>query len=293
MDRAPGVSDGSRVHGPRGLIPAKRLRPVRHARQRPGVVRRLVLYRDRADRQDPKGPPFGLLRAQGRGGGWADFSWQCTSARRTGFPPDRCAERRPTGSRAAALRAATGDRLPRENSRPRLSQRCAKRIHTRNRPSTSTCCLGLNRSRPEGTAFDGWRLAREPGTRRVRLRARGRGRHRARRPRRGDRNRHEQRRGVPRLAGRPEAPLERGVEEVEVVSDSELLVKQMRGEYKVKNEALRELVDDAEALARRLKRGAPHRRPPRAQRAGRPARQRSARFGRLDRRLYFLRSARM
>jgi ribonuclease HI len=28
----------------------------------------------------------------------------------------------------------------------------------------------------------------------------------------------------------------------------------MRGEYKVKNETLRELVDDAEALARRLKR---------------------------------------
>ena len=51
-----------------------------------------------------------------------------------------------------------------------------------------------------------------------------------------------------------EAALERGVEEVEVVSDSELLVKQMRGEYKVKNETLRELVDDAEALARRLKR---------------------------------------
>ena len=35
------------------------------------------------------------------------------------------------------------------------------------------------------------------------------------------------------------AALERGVDEVEVVSDSELLVKQMRGEYKVKNEALR------------------------------------------------------
>jgi probable phosphoglycerate mutase len=48
--------------------------------------------------------------------------------------------------------------------------------------------------------------------------------------------------------------LERGVEEVEVVSDSELLVKQMRGEYKVKNETLRELVDEAEALERRLKR---------------------------------------
>ena len=32
-----------------------------------------------------------------------------------------------------------------------------------------------------------------------------------------------------------------GVHELEVVSDSELLVKQMRGEYKVKNAALREL----------------------------------------------------
>ena len=49
-----------------------------------------------------------------------------------------------------------------------------------------------------------------------------------------------------------EAALERGVGEVEVVSDSELLVKQMRGEYKVKNEALRELVDEAETLARRV-----------------------------------------
>ena len=49
-----------------------------------------------------------------------------------------------------------------------------------------------------------------------------------------------------------EAAIERGVDEVEVVSDSELLVKQMRGEYKVKNDALRELVDDAHDLARRL-----------------------------------------
>jgi ribonuclease HI len=53
------------------------------------------------------------------------------------------------------------------------------------------------------------------------------------------------------LAGLASA-LERGVEELEVVSDSELLVKQMRGEYKVKNETLRELVDEAESLARRL-----------------------------------------
>ena len=48
------------------------------------------------------------------------------------------------------------------------------------------------------------------------------------------------------------AAIDRGVDELEVVSDSELLVKQMRGEYKVKNDALRELVEDAHALARRL-----------------------------------------
>ena len=35
--------------------------------------------------------------------------------------------------------------------------------------------------------------------------------------------------------------VELGVTEVEVVSDSELMVKQMRGEYKIKNAALREL----------------------------------------------------
>jgi len=49
-----------------------------------------------------------------------------------------------------------------------------------------------------------------------------------------------------------EAALERGVNELEVVSDSELVVKQMRGEYKVKNAALRELSLQAARLARRL-----------------------------------------
>jgi probable phosphoglycerate mutase len=48
--------------------------------------------------------------------------------------------------------------------------------------------------------------------------------------------------------------VELAVAEVEVVSDSELLVKQMRGEYKVKNAALRELSLEAAALARRLDR---------------------------------------
>jgi ribonuclease HI len=45
---------------------------------------------------------------------------------------------------------------------------------------------------------------------------------------------------------------ELGVRELEVVSDSELLVKQMRGEYKVKNEALRTLWEEANDLERRF-----------------------------------------
>ena len=45
---------------------------------------------------------------------------------------------------------------------------------------------------------------------------------------------------------------ELGVDELEVVSDSELLVKQMRGEYRVKKEALRELSIEAARLAREI-----------------------------------------
>ncbi|MDQ3121102.1 MAG: ribonuclease HI family protein [Actinomycetota bacterium] len=51
-----------------------------------------------------------------------------------------------------------------------------------------------------------------------------------------------------------ERAVEVGVEELEVVSDSELLVKQMRGEYKVKNRALQERFLDASRLARRIRR---------------------------------------
>ena len=46
--------------------------------------------------------------------------------------------------------------------------------------------------------------------------------------------------------------VELGIDELEVVSDSELLVKQMQGEYRVKNEALRELNDEANSLERKL-----------------------------------------
>ena len=49
-----------------------------------------------------------------------------------------------------------------------------------------------------------------------------------------------------------EAALSHGVTQLDVVSDSELLVKQMRGEYKVKNAALKTLSTRAAALARGL-----------------------------------------
>jgi ribonuclease HI len=44
--------------------------------------------------------------------------------------------------------------------------------------------------------------------------------------------------------------VELGLTEIEVVSDSELMVKQMRGEYKIKNAALRDLSIEATRLAR-------------------------------------------
>lgn len=53
------------------------------------------------------------------------------------------------------------------------------------------------------------------------------------------------------IAGLAKA-VELHVPDVEVVSDSELMVKQMRGEYRVKNEALRELSLEATRLARQL-----------------------------------------
>ena len=42
------------------------------------------------------------------------------------------------------------------------------------------------------------------------------------------------------------------MDELEVVSDSELLVHQMRGDWKVKNEALHELWSEANDLERKL-----------------------------------------
>jgi ribonuclease HI len=49
-----------------------------------------------------------------------------------------------------------------------------------------------------------------------------------------------------------ERAVEAGVTELEVVSDSELVVKQMRGEYRVKNRALQDLSLRASRLAREV-----------------------------------------
>jgi ribonuclease HI len=55
------------------------------------------------------------------------------------------------------------------------------------------------------------------------------------------------------VAGMEQAA-ELGVDELEVVSDSELLVKQMQGAYRVKNEALKALWEEASDLERRFRR---------------------------------------
>jgi ribonuclease HI len=49
-----------------------------------------------------------------------------------------------------------------------------------------------------------------------------------------------------------EKAIELGIDDLTVVSDSELMVKQMRGEYRVKNEALQDLSLRASRLARQL-----------------------------------------
>jgi ribonuclease H / adenosylcobalamin/alpha-ribazole phosphatase len=55
------------------------------------------------------------------------------------------------------------------------------------------------------------------------------------------------------IAGMAKAA-ELGATELDVVSDSELLVKQMRGDYRVKNAALRALWEEANHLERRFDR---------------------------------------
>ena len=68
-----------------------------------------------------------------------------------------------------------------------------------------------------------------------------------------------------------------GVDELEVVSDSQLVVEQMRGAYKVKNVRLARALGGGPGARRPAREGALHGRSPRAQRARRPARQRGPR----------------
>lgn len=54
------------------------------------------------------------------------------------------------------------------------------------------------------------------------------------------------------LLGVLEYAVKHGHKAVRVISDSELLVKQMRGQYKVKNETLKQMVHEARELISRL-----------------------------------------
>ncbi len=66
--------------------------------------------------------------------------------------------------------------------------------------------------------------------------------------------------------------VELDVSDLEVRSDSELMVKQMRGEYRVKNEALRALVGRGGRPRPHARPGDLHARHPRPERARRPPR---------------------
>ena len=73
-----------------------------------------------------------------------------------------------------------------------------------------------------------------------------------------------------------------GAEELEVLADSELLVKQMRGEYKVKNEGLKPLHEEARQRLREFKRVVHPPRSQGAERRGRQTGEQGAGRGRLD-----------
>ena len=159
----------------------------------------------------------------------------------------------------AALLEAAAERARATASRLSLSVDAAnpaKHLYARlgwaeSSPTTATagCCSPSTR---EGDAVHRRRRARQSRPGRVRLRARGRRRNAARSARRAigvATNNVAEYRAL--IAGLEKA-VELGLDEVGVVSDSELLVKQMRGEYRVKNEALQKLNDEAERVARRI-----------------------------------------
>ena len=75
-----------------------------------------------------------------------------------------------------------------------------------------------------------------------------------------------------------ERALALGATELELVGDSELIVRQVKGEYKVKDATLRELHAEVKRALVPLRELVDPPRPPRAQRRGRPPRQRGARW---------------
>ena len=167
-------------------------------------------------------------------------------------------------------RVPARDGVPRGGARTTSSPRCAPRTRTRSRPSTSTrCCEGRlytdggARGNP-GPAAYGFVLEAEDGDL---LAAEGVAIGSAT-------NNVAEYSGL--VAGLTRA-VELEVTDLEVRSDSELMVKQMRGEYRVKNEALRALNLEAARLARLLGERSLRPRQAREERARRPARQRGAR----------------
>ena len=73
-----------------------------------------------------------------------------------------------------------------------------------------------------------------------------------------------------------ERAAELGASELELVGDSELIVRQVKGEYKVKDATMRELHAEVKRALRALRELVDPPRPPRAERRGRPPRQRGA-----------------
>ena len=132
-----------------------------------------------------------------------------------------------------------------------------------------------------------WRRPRRrrDGEHRRRIARQSRSR-RLRRPHRAGRRHHRRVEGgarrlrpttSPSTAGcwrRCAGPPTHGVATLHIRSDSELLVKQMRGEYRVKNPGLQPLYEEARALVRRSRPRHVRARAPRVQQGRRPPRQR-------------------
>src|SRR5262245_37778768 len=176
-------------------------------------------------------------------------------------------------SGSAAARSACrrcGSRLStRPSARTRSCGRCGRRTRTRSRRSTSTGSC-------EGAALHGRRRAWQPGAGGLRLCARGRGRNRARGARRGDRGGDEQRRRV--SGARRGPPQGRRAPGGRARGRLRLGARRPPDARRVEDQeghAAPALAGGPRARVRDQE-GALHGRPPGAQRARRPARERGA-----------------